>query len=229
MTTTMPGPPSILFLAYVLFVLPWAAFRSARMLRTVNALPSGELVWIQTIVMLALLFGLAWFVGTGFGYDPFAPPAKLGLREWGATAAALLACFAVRAIARATRPAAERRSLLVYRIAPRTPRQWALWALTIVAASIAEETAYRGVGMQILWYMLGTPWMSALICAVAFGLAHAVQGTRSAVLVTIIGLVMHALVYITGTLLLAMLVHAVYDFVAGYWIAREAQTMSLPA
>ena len=36
-------------------------------------------------------------------------------------------------------------------------------------------------------------------------------------------LVMHALVWFTGTLIVAMIVHAVYDFVAGYLIAREAK------
>jgi membrane protease YdiL (CAAX protease family) len=113
----------------------------------------------------------------------------------------------------------------VYKLAPRTPRQWALWALAIACASIAEEAFYRGVGMSILWYSLGNPWISALLCAAAFAVAHSVQGLRSTVFIGLIALVKHALVAITGTLLLAMLVHAVYDLIAGWLIAREAETM----
>lgn len=233
----VPGSPSLLFLVYLLLFLPWAAFRGTQRLR--EAREEGRLratreegsarasvprrsIWAGTLLSQALLFGLAWFVGGGFGYRIFALP-TLGARELLAAVAALVACFGVRALVRASRTEEERRRLLVYRLAPRTGGEWALWVATVLAASVAEEAAYRGVGMSILWYSLGSPWAAALICATAFSLAHWAQGGKSGVAIFAIALVMHALVAFTGTLVLAMVVHAAYDLVAGFLIAREAE------
>lgn len=224
MSVQTPGWPSILFLAYILGLLPWAAIRSVKQVRTAG-LPPNERIWTTTIVMLGILFAFAWFVGRGFDYDPFAVP-PLRAREWVAAVVALGLCFVIREIARAITPEDERKKLMVYRLAPRTPKEWALSAVAVVFASVAEETAYRGVAMSILWYATGNPWLAAVVTALAFGLAHAVQGARSVAIVVLFGLVMQALVLYTGTLVLAMLVHAVYDFVAGYEIAREARAMS---
>jgi membrane protease YdiL (CAAX protease family) len=226
----LPGTHSLVFLAYLLVLLPWLAFRSAGKLREVREASAGrpvrtlsrERVWIGTIVSLALLLWLAWVVGSSFGYPFFAVPA-LGIREWLAAAAALAVCFALRTIARATRSENERRKMAVYFIAPRTSREWVLASVTVVLASVSEETAYRGVGLSILWFSLGNAWVAALICAVAFALGHWTQGWKSGVVIFVLALTMHGLVAYTGTLVLAMLVHAVYDFVAGYQIAVEAR------
>jgi membrane protease YdiL (CAAX protease family) len=93
----------------------------------------------------------------------------------------------------------------------------------MLLAGVAEEAAYRGVGMTILWYSLGDPWLAAGICAAAFAVAHSIQGLKSGTVVFAIALVFHGLVAVTGTLVLAMVVHAIYDLIAGYWIAIEAR------
>jgi membrane protease YdiL (CAAX protease family) len=204
------------------------AFRSARRLRatgeegTARALPSRETIWISTLMSLGILFLLSWLVWRGFGYEIFTVPA-LGWRDLGAAVLALGACFAIRAVLRAVRPDDERRRLLVYQLVPRTGREWALKSATVLAAGVAEEAAYRGVGMSILWYALGNLWLAALICALAFALAHWTQGFKSGVAIFAIALVMHALVSVTGTLVVAMVVHILYDFGAGYLIARQAK------
>lgn len=226
----LPGTPSLFFLAYILVFLPWAAFRSAQRIRAArdgNAakpLPSREGVWMGVTLSQAVLFALAWFTGRGFGYEIFALP-PLGPREILAALGALAACFGLRSVLRAIRSEDERRQLTVYRLAPRSPREWLLWVASVLAASVAEEAAYRGVGMSILWYSLGTPWIAALLCATAFSLIHWTQGWKSKVTIFAITLVMHGLVGFTGTLILAMLVHAIYDLAAGYRIAREAQAL----
>jgi membrane protease YdiL (CAAX protease family) len=91
----------------------------------------------------------------------------------------------------------------------------------VLAASVAEEAAYRGVGMSILWYYLGNPWLAALLCAAAFSLGHSTQGWKSASVIFAMALAFHGLVALTGTLVLAMVVHAIYDFVAGDRIRRD--------
>ena len=229
-----PGAPSLVFLVFVLLYLPWAALRSRRRLSELRAGSgagrplSREAVWTSTIVSLLVLLLIAVLVGRSFDYDVLARPAW-GWQVLAATLGAFAACLLLRQAVRAMRSEEERRRLMVYLIAPRTPRERVLWALACVLAGVAEETAYRGVGMATLWYALGNPWASALILAAAFAVAHAAQGWKSGLAVFGIALVMHALVQLTGSLLPAMLVHAAYDLVAGAIIARDARRMDAEA
>lgn len=222
----LPGTASLIFLAWLLAFMPWLAFRSARRLRGVGdgaaaSLPARETIWTGTIVIQGTLLVLAWMTGRGFDNHLFALTA-IGPREILAALAALAAHFVLWSISRAVRSEDERRRLAVYRLAPRTARERVFWASAVLVGSVAEEAAYRGVGMSILWYSLGNPWLAALICATAFSLAHWIQGWKSAAVIFAMALVMHALVQFTGTLVPAMLVHAIYDFAAGTLIAREA-------
>jgi membrane protease YdiL (CAAX protease family) len=223
----LPGTPSLLLLFYLLLLLPYAAIKSARRVRQVESgksdklLPSRAVIWINTILMLVTLFVFSWWVGNGFGFEIFALP-TLGLREILAAIVALGLVFGLRAIVRAIRSDEERRKLVVYKLAPRGTREWLLWSAMIVCAGVAEEVAYRGVAMQILWYSLDNPWIAALISSLAFAAAHWVQGFKSGVMIFGIALVMHGLVAFTHTLVLAMFVHAIYDFIAGWLIRRQA-------
>jgi len=125
----MPTPVSLVFLAYVLGLLPWAGFRTFRRIRATRAggaaarLPSREAIWTGTLVNQGVLFVLAWYAARGFDDRLFAVPA-LGLREIAAALGALAICFVLRSIARATRSEEERRKMMVYRIVPRTGREW---------------------------------------------------------------------------------------------------------
>ena len=222
----LPGTPPLAFLSYLLFAMPWVAIRSARRFRTAQQhgnrpLPSRTVMRVSTLANQCAMFALAWFVGRTFGLEPFKLPA-LGIKEIASAIGTLAAVFGLRSISRAIRTEEERRKLTVYLIAPRTAIEWNLWTATVIAAGIAEETAYRGVGMAILSYSLGDPYVSALILSVAFAVAHAPQGGKSAVIIFFIAVAMHGLVAFTGTLVLAMIVHSVYDAVAGVIIAREA-------
>ncbi len=221
----LPGLPSLIFLAYLLVFLPWAAHRSARRLRAAldGSVPpvSREGIWIGSTFALAVLFVLSWLVGRGFGFRIFEVGA-IGGEDVPWTALALAALFALRAVAVALHRGDERRQRLIFLLVPRTRRETALWIVTVLAASVAEEAAYRGVGMAILWFTLGSPWPAAAISALAFALAHAAQGWKAGVVIYGIALVLHALVALTGTLVIAMVVHGVYDFAAGALIRRDA-------
>jgi len=217
---TMPGAPALLFLTYLFLYFPMAALRAARRARP-TALPSRTRIWLGSLVMQVFLFVLAWIVGSGFGYEFFAWPAP-SLAHAAYTVGAFLLLLVLRAVRRATRTLEDRRGMFVHAIAPRTPGEAALWCATVIVASIAEETAYRGIAMAILWYATGNPWLSAFLCAVAFAVAHAAQGKRSMITIFAVALVMHGLVALTGSLVPAMIVHALYDLVAGEMIRREA-------
>ena len=223
----IPGTPSLVFVAYLLGVLPWAAIRSARHAEQVLGGSEGSssrhrlAIWTSTLVAQALLMMLAVIAGRSFGFRFFA----VAIRpvDLLAAAVALGACFLLRAVAQAIRSEEERRRLLVYRLAPRGIVEWTAFGLVALVASVTEEIAYRGVGVAVLRYSTGSLALSLLVCAAAFAVAHALQGIKSGLVIFVMAIVFHALVLFTGTLVLAMVVHLVYDVAAGIAIAREAE------
>ncbi|HET8946646.1 MAG TPA: hypothetical protein VFQ07_06655, partial [Candidatus Polarisedimenticolia bacterium] len=149
----MPDGPSLLFLAFLLGFLPWAAVRSARRVRPAleRSGPGSRrgrlLVMANTLFAQGLLLLLAWLAGRSFGFRFFAPAAPWAVLP---AAVALAICFGLRALARAWRTEEERRKLVVYRLAPRSAVEWSVYLVLALAASVIEEIAYRGVGAAIL-------------------------------------------------------------------------------
>lgn len=224
----IPGLPSLLFLLYLLFVLPSMAFRSRQKLNNnrearIDRFSNEELekIWISTLINLAIMFVLAWAVGNGFCFRIFSLP-NLDAKTLLAAILALLLCLLIRLIARRLRPVSERKQLLFFALAPRTRRQWLQKSLAVLFACVAEESAYRGVAWQILSYSTGQHLLAAVICSVAFSLAHWVQGWISILAIFLVAVVMHGLVEYTNSLVPAMLVHGVYDFIAIGLISMEA-------
>ena len=119
--------------------------------------------------------------------------------------------FVLMFVSRAVRSADERREMPVNRLMPQSPRERALFSVASVVAGISEEAGYRGVLMNILWYATGNVWVAVLVSALAFAVGHALQGWKSMVVVFLMACSMHALVWYTGTLVIAMAVHALYD------------------
>ena len=213
------GVSSWIFLFYMLVLLPALALSSARVFNAPaddparRAIPPLMRIYQSTIVVLILLFALAWFTARTFGYPLFAVP-RLSARELIAGAGALLLQFGMMYASHAVRTGDERRSMPVNRMMPQSSRERALFSVVSVVAGISEEAAYRGVLMSVLWYGLGNPWLAALISALAFAVGHALQGWKSMIVVFAMACSMQTLVWYTGTLVIAMAVHAIYDLLA---------------
>lgn len=221
-----PGTGGILFLAFLLILLPMAAWRTSRRLRDASS-DSGPpvsrvLYWRSAVVTQLFLFVLAFMVGSTFHFPIFkAPPSGITPWIWGISALAV--CLAIRQVGRWLRTEEERRKLAVYQRSPRTTSEAAWFIAAVVCASVAEEAAYRGVGWQLLTYSIGNAWASAAILSAAFALAHWNQGWKSGITIAALAATFHGLVAATGTLVVAMIAHAAYDFVAGYLINRQAR------
>lgn len=218
------------FLAYLFVLLPRAASRSARVLRGEPArdgtptrpVPSRERILVSTLAQLVILFTLTWVTALYRDWDLFWCE-SLGLRDALAGVAVLLAMLSLRALLVASRDAGGSRPPRARAWMPRTSREWVLFTATCVAAGVAEEAAYRGMAFFLLEAWIGLV-PAVLLCSTAFALAHVAQERRSVAVIFVFALLLHALVELTGrTLFVAMIVHTVYDLIAGVLLARRVQ------
>ena len=171
--------------------------------------------WAMFCVAIAIWFGMgrAWQT-LGFG---------LTLDLWffvgvALTAAALVLIALQLQQLRYVSPADLRQHLGdLEHILPRDESELRRFYAVSVTAGIVEETLWRGF---LIWYLAQflPLWAAAVISAVAFGLAHAYQGTAHLPSVTFVGAIFVVLYLLTGSLWLPMLLHAVVDMSQGWAI-----------
>lgn len=222
----LPGTPSLIYLAFLLLFLPWIAIRSAARLKTLTSANEFDAAKLRssslysTLFCLSLQLWFSWVVGSGFRFPFFVLPHDF-FAALVCTIGGLLAVLGIRYFLR-TPKLEQKKSLLVYYLAPQTRNEWLLKLVVIALASISEEVAYRGVAYSILWYTTQSLLLSVMISSLAFALAHWYQGRRAMVAIFLFSLVMHLVVNITHSLLCAILIHALYDLCALRRISQDA-------
>jgi membrane protease YdiL (CAAX protease family) len=98
---------------------------------------------------------------------------------------------------------------------PDHPSLMRKWVVISALAGVTEECAYRGLTFRILTANHGSVPLALFLCIVCFGVAHMSQGWRGFVATSLVAAIMHAAVFITGSLYLAIVIHAVYDLIVG--------------
>jgi len=104
-----------------------------------------------------------------------------------------------------------------------TRRSERVWFLILsVAAGVCEELLFRGLLPALLAALLHdpSPWLVILLAAAAFGAAHAYQGMTGVVVTAILGALLGVIYLTTGSLFLAMILHALIDARVGLLPAR---------
>ena len=106
---------------------------------------------------------------------------------------------------------------------PHTIDEARWFVLLSATAGFCEELLYRG---YLVWFF--APWIGDLGAMAAvvliFGVSHAYQGRKGASRATLAGVVMATIVLTTGSLIPAMIVHALIDIgggMVGYLLLRE--------
>ncbi len=102
----------------------------------------------------------------------------------------------------------------VDRLMPRTASERTWWIALSATAGVCEEWLFRGVLTMLLASWFGLP-IAVILANIAFAFGHAYQGPRRAVVTGFVGLVMSGIVLATGSLVPAMIVHAVLDTGSG--------------
>jgi membrane protease YdiL (CAAX protease family) len=94
--------------------------------------------------------------------------------------------------------------------------------LVSALAGLGEELLFRGVAQAALERASGSPWLAVVLAGALFGLAHPITPTY-AVLAGLIGIYLGWLFLASGNLLVPIVTHAAYDFVALVYLLRGAQ------
>ena len=113
------------------------------------------------------------------------------------------------------RKAVERRARVVHLFMPSNATERGWWVLVSFLAGIGEEITWRGVQTALLVALTGNYWIATALSAVSFGLAHYIQGWKSAAVITVFALGFQVVVFLSGSLYVAMAVHVAYDITAG--------------
>jgi membrane protease YdiL (CAAX protease family) len=101
------------------------------------------------------------------------------------------------------------------RLLPDEPSLMRLWVGVAASAGISEECAYRGLAYRLLLIMGFSSWLALLVCVTTFAIGHMTQGWRGVLGTFVLALLFHSLVFLTHSLYLAIVVHAVYNLVVG--------------
>ncbi|HEX5963550.1 MAG TPA: CPBP family intramembrane glutamic endopeptidase [Gemmatimonadales bacterium] len=167
------------------------------------------------------LLVIAWGAGRWIGISPLG---RLQL-TFGALALGAAAAFPLLLGLRwalTTRVSSVRRlvSLVEEQLGPvLLPRSPAELAFLAILAGLAEEILFRGV-LQAGLALLLPAGVALVIASLLFGLAHFVTPTY-AVLAAVAGLYLGTVFLLQGNLLVPIVAHAVYDFVALTYLVRR--------
>jgi membrane protease YdiL (CAAX protease family) len=201
---------------YVFFIgvfLPALCIRSYFKLKAGAPIPPKPRLFIQILVIHGFLFLLAGVTWRSFGL-PLLPAYVVAWKDV-ALGAAILAVF-VGGMYPIWKATVLRKGQEIFKRMPQSPGELRWWALVSLSAGFVEEIVYRGVLFGILYYWLNHWWAAVLLSAAAFALGHSTQGLKATVIIFFMSVVFHGLIRYSGTLYIAMAVHAVYDFIAGF-------------
>jgi membrane protease YdiL (CAAX protease family) len=199
--------------------VPYVAWKSARRMEAGAAVPPRARVFANVLVMQAAFLVLALFVAAKRGI----PLLRTGTIDASSVflAAAMLA-FSVGTLSLRWRLTDPDRKARIILSRPNRPSDLWLWGAVSLSAGIVEEIVFRGVMPALVIPITGDWWTAVAVCVAAFALGHNQQGWQRMIFVGLLAVGCHLLVRMTGSLLLAMAVHALYDFAAGVFHVRLA-------
>jgi membrane protease YdiL (CAAX protease family) len=211
------------FVVFVTVVVPWAVVRNRETALAMAGIPLALRFYAMLLPQVVLGL-LAMATGLLEGVELF-PRRAPSASSWLLGAVFLLIALAL--VRPHWRRSVEEQKPTWRLFAPTDRRERRMWVALSLSAGVGEELVWRGVLPELLATVLGMPAMGIALSIVSFALAHAIQGLRSVLAIAAIAAAFHALVFVSGSLYVAMVVHFVYDVVAGFTYARFARELGM--
>jgi len=175
---------------------------------------------------------LAWWLLSGNSLESMGLVPVADGRQWVAIGAGVFAILAqVTYLAMVSRNADKLAAIKeqlgeLSHLAPQTPAENRLFDMVSITAGVCEEILYRGLLLATLVSLVGT-WQAVAITSLIFGLGHAYQGISGIAKTGLIGLVLAWLTVSSGSLFIAIALHAVVDLTSGRIMGRALRTTTL--
>jgi uncharacterized protein len=181
------------------------------------------LLFEASLILLALLLG--WLL-----HQP-----ALATLEWGFGAAGLgvafaaLMLFGLLVLIRVRFPPFVRLRRLFDEFARPFFAPYTVFDVAILSATagVGEEMLFRGVIQAVFERWWGV-WIALFAASILFGLLHALTPTY-ALLAILAGVYLGGFWLLTGNLLVVIIAHAVYDFLALLYLLRISPPLAPPA
>jgi membrane protease YdiL (CAAX protease family) len=105
---------------------------------------------------------------------------------------------------------------------PRTRSEFQLWVVVALTVGVWEEFLFRGYLIWVFHHWLGW-WMAAAASLLVFALGHSYAGVTGVLKSAFGGVLYTVIVAVCGSLLPAILIHALFDVGTGYlaWLAFQ--------
>lgn len=208
-----------LFLILVGVVIPILAYFGRRQIADGISIPRGA-VYVQALVSQLLIGGLA-FVVAWRTHTSVLHWFQLDRDPRLAAAAALLLAVAVVAMLLGLRSLSKMERRIFELLAPATRNESLAWVGLCAVVAVVEEFVYRAVLPDVLQQFNDEPLFIIAASALVFGLAHLLQGWKGFAVTALFAIPLHILVYLSGTITAAIVVHFLYDLLAGFAIRRR--------
>ncbi len=211
------------FIVFVTAVVPWAVLRNRESALAMAGIPLA-LRFYAMLLPQVVLGGVAVVTGLVEGIELF-PRQAPTMMSW--VAGLVFLAVALILVWPHWHRSVEEHKPTWRLFAPTTKRERRMWVALSLSAGIGEELVWRGVLPALVATVTGSLAFGVFVSVVSFALAHAIQGPRSVLAIAAIAAAFHALVFVSGSLYVAMVVHFVYDVIAGFTYARFARQLGL--
>jgi membrane protease YdiL (CAAX protease family) len=202
-------------------LIPIAAIRSKKFLDRIALTPRRR-YFTSIVVQVSALTLISFAVARAEGIALF--PRALPPRNAIAAGVAFLVIAIAFGWTRWTKAVKERKRVVML-FMPTNAYERAFWVVSAALAGFGEELTWRGVQTALLTRLIGNFLAAVAICVVMFAIAHAIQGWDSTIAIAVFAAAFHGIVWLSGSLYVAMGVHFLYDLIAGFAYAYLARKM----
>jgi membrane protease YdiL (CAAX protease family) len=202
---------SLLFIGLQLIVLPLLSFQSRSSLEEAEEIPSRRALYLQSIIMLSVIGGLAALVDwrESLEINWYAVPTFNAVLL--AVALYLMGLVVSYFNLKSSPNKQEDKSALLL---PAGKNEYLIWLLLCFTAAWSEEYIYRGVLSQLFVHHGMIYILAIVLSAVSFAFSHFTQGWLAIPVTFVFALGFQYLYQISGGLALPIAVHFFYNLSA---------------
>ncbi len=202
-------------------LIPISAIRAQKVIQS-RPLPARARYFRAMLVQVGLFAAFSIFVAWRNHIDVF--PGRVPSMRSIIAGAVLLVLSIAFGWTRWRKAVAERKKIVAL-FMPTNHAERLIWVAASAVAGFGEEITWRGVQTALLARLTGNLLLAIAITIVMFSVAHAIQGWKSVGIIAAFSACFHALVWFSGSLYVAMVVHFLYDLVAGFSYAYLGRKM----